>query len=289
MYFVLGVFIVFSSVILGYTMHHGDLMLLWQPNELVIIVGAGIGGLLIANPIQNVMQAISSLSFLFRGKPHSKQDYLEMLLFSFSIFKMMKVKGNLEIENHIEAPKDSALFTQAPSILNSKTSLEFVRDNLRLITMGVEQPHQFEMMIDQEIESFEQTARTPSKVYLVFADALPALGIVAAVLGVIVTMRSILEPPEVLGSLIAAALVGTFTGVLLSYGLFGPIGHFLSKHADERVKYLECLKAGFMGYLYGNPPIVIVEFIRKTIPEGVRPNFYEADAFINGKAFKNIN
>lgn len=288
MYFLLGVFIVACSVVLGYTMHHGELSLLWQPNELVIIMGAGIGGLLIANPAQSIKQAIASLSYLFKGKPHTKQEYLEMLLFFFNTFKLMKVKGHLEIENHIESPKDSNLFSQAPSLLNNPTTLNFVRDNLRLITMGVEQPHQFEMMIDHEIDVFEHGARTPSKVYLILADALPALGIVAAVLGVIVTMRSILEPPEILGSLIAAALVGTFTGVLLSYGLFGPIGHFLTKYAEQRVKYLECIKAGFMGYLYGNPPIVVVEFIRKTIPEDVRPNFYEADAFINGKSFKNI-
>jgi chemotaxis protein MotA len=155
--------------------------------------------------------------------------------------------------------------------------------------MGVDNSHQFEDNMDREIEVYTDDSNAPGRTFNTLADALPALGIVAAVLGVIVTMRSIMEPPDVLGSLIAAALVGTFTGVLLSYGLFGPIAQFLLKFSDYKIKYLECIKAGFIGYLDGNPPIIIVEFMRKCVPEDVRPSFQELDNYISNHSMKIMN
>lgn len=139
------------------------------------------------------------------------------------------------------------------------------------------------------MEVYSSQLHDPNKTLMTLADALPALGIVAAVLGVIVTMKSIMEPTDVLGSLIAAALVGTFTGVLLSYGLFGPIGNFLGKYADYQMRYLECIKVGFIAYLNGNPPIIIAEFMRKAIPEDIRPSFLEKDNFISDNSIKIMN
>lgn len=289
MLFLVGFIIVTASVVLGYTMHAGDLSLLWQPNELIIIVGSGIGAVLIGNPMSIIIKTIKSLKHLFKAKPHEKSDYLELLMFSFNTFKLMKVKGMLEIESHIENSAESDLFAQAPSIQKDEFLSDFVKDNLRLLTMGVENSHHFEDAMDKEIEVFADGSHAPGKTFTVLADALPALGIVAAVLGVIVTMRSIMEPPDVLGSLIAAALVGTFTGVLLSYGLFGPIGQFLTKYSEYRIKYLECMKIGFISYLNGNPPIIIVEYMRKSVPEDVRPSFQELDNFISGHSMKIMN
>ncbi len=289
MLFIVGFIVVFASVIIGYTMHEGDLALLWQPNEIVIIVGAGIGSILIANPTSVVIDTLKSMKNLFKDKPYSKNDYMELLLFVFNIFKLMKVKGMMEIESHIENPNDSELFNQAPSLQKNKFVSNFIRDNLRLLTMGVDSAHQFEDMVDRELDVYSYTATGPSKTFMSLADALPALGIVAAVLGVIVTMKSIMEPPDVLGSLIGAALVGTFTGVLLSYGLFGPIGTFLGKYTDYEIKYLECIKAGFIAYLNGNPPIIVVEFMRKNIPGNVRPTFIELDNYISGYSMKITN
>ena len=289
MLFPIGILIVFASVIIGYKMHTGDLSLLWQPNEIIIIVGAGIGSVLIANPIHIILKAIKSLSHLFRGKPYNKDDYLELLLFSFNAFKLMKVKGMLEIESHIENSDDSDLFIQATSLNKDIVAKDFIKDHLRLLTMGVDSVYQFEDMIDRELEVYADDSIAPTKVFTILADALPALGIVAAVLGVMVTMRSITEPPEVLGSLIAAALVGTFTGVLLSYGLVGPIATFLIKYSDYEIKYLECIKAGFITYLNNNPPIIIVEFMRKNVPEDVRPTFQELDNFISNNSMKIMN
>lgn len=286
MFFLLGLVIVVVSVVSGYTMHEGNLWLLWQPNELVIIIGAGIGAAIITNPIHVLKDSLKSLSFLFRGSPHTKKDYLELMVLFFNMTRLIRSKGMVEAESHIEDPKNSEIFNSARSLLNEKRNLSFVCDNFRLLSMGVENTHQFENMLDHEIEVREFNVQGPSKAFLTLGDSLPALGIVAAVMGVILTMKSILEPPEILGSLIAAALVGTFTGVLLAYGLFNPIGYFLSKYADYQVKYLECIKVGFVSYLNGHSPTVVVEFMRKTVPDSVKPTFSEMDAIIANNTLK---
>lgn len=289
MLFIVGVLVVFASVIIGYTMHAGDLSLLWQPNEIIIIVGASLGSILIANPLSVIVDTFKSCKYLFKGAPYNKADYMELLLFIFNTFKLMKVKGMLEIESHIENANDSELFAQVSSLRRDRLTNNFIKDNLRLLTMGVDNSLQFEDMIDRELDVYSYSLAAPAKTFLSLADALPALGIVAAVLGVIVTMRSITEPPDVLGSLIAAALVGTFTGVLLSYGLVGPIGMFLTRYCDYKIKYLECIKTGFIAYLNGNPPIIVVEFMRKSVPAESRPTFEELDNFISSYSMKITN
>ncbi|MFK8039789.1 MAG: flagellar motor stator protein MotA [Rickettsiaceae bacterium] len=289
MLFLIGVITVVASVVLGYKMHAGDLSLLFQPNEFIIIIGSAIGSLLIGTSYTLLSKTIKSLSNLFARYPYSKDDYLELLLFMFNSFKLIKVKGMLEIESHIENISESDLFAQASSLSKNPTMLEFVRDNLRLIIMGVDNKYHFEDIVDKEIELKSEDINAPSKVLLHLADALPALGIVGAVLGVIITMRSIAEPPEILGSLIAAALVGTFTGVLLAYGLVGPIAHYLMKFFSDQIRYLECIKIGFISYLNGDPPIILVEFMRKSIPEEVRPNFDELDQYISNYSMKLVN
>lgn len=289
MLFPIGIIIVFASVVVGYTMNQGDLSLLWQPSEILIIVGAGIGSVLIANPTYIIVKSIKSLSHLFKGKPYDKNSYLELLLFSFNVFKLMKIKGMLEIESHIENSDDSDLFMHATSINKNNKVKDFIKDHLRLLTMGIDDVYQFEDMIDRELEVYADDIIAPTKLFSSLADALPALGIVAAVLGVMVTMKSITEPPEVLGALIAAALVGTFTGVLLSYGLVGPVASFLIKYSEYEIKYLDCVKAGFIAYLNNNPPIIIAEFMRKNVPEDFRPTFQELDAFISNNSMKIMN
>jgi chemotaxis protein MotA len=155
--------------------------------------------------------------------------------------------------------------------------------------MGVDQQYQMEQAMENEIDVEYDYHNLPSKVFHHFADALPALGIVAAVLGVIITMRSIAEPPEVLGALIGAALVGTFTGVLLSYGLVGPVAFFLSRFAEYQIKYLECIKVGVLSYLQGTPPVIIVEFMRKSIPASFRPSFHEVEVMIAANTIRVSN
>jgi chemotaxis protein MotA len=289
MVFLVGFLIVFGSVALGYKMHDGDLLLLWQPNEIIIILGAGIGSVLIANPWHVLIEAFRMSKCLLTGiKPYDKREYIELLLFSFNTFRLMKVNGMLEIESHIEHPESSDLFTNAPSLRKEDYMFNFVVDNLRILTMGLDNPYHFEDLIDKEIEVYTNHIQSPARSVTSLADSLPALGIVAAVLGVIVTMKSIAEPPEVLGSLIAAALVGTFTGVLLSYGLIGPIGSALEKYAEYKISYLESIKVGFLAYLNNNSPIIIAEYMRKSIPASTRPTFQELDEVI-GESTKIVN
>ena len=286
MFFIIGLVVVLGSVVTGYTMHGGSLMVLYQPSEFVIIMGAGVGSVIVGYPISCLKKTMKGMKYLIKGSPYGKKDYMELLLFSFNTFKMMKIKGMLEIETHIENPNDSELFKQSPAIKKEPFVFSFITDNLRLMTMGMDNPYQFEDIIEKEMDLYKSNALVPGDVFNTLGDSLPAIGIVAAVLGVIVTMRSIMEPPDVLGALIGAALVGTFLGVLLAYGIFGPIGHVLHKYGEYKVRYLECTKIGFIAYLNGNPPIIIVEFMRKAIAEELRPSFQELDTYINENAMK---
>lgn len=280
MLFVVGFIIVCGSVGISYVAAGGHLMLLWQPAEISIIVGVGIGSVLISSQKHSMLRAVKALSHLFKGVPYTKDNYLELLLFFFNATRIMKIKGLVAIENHIEHPDDSELFKLAPSISINNDVLEFIRSNLRLVIMGVDKEHQMDTAIENEIDVEYDKYNGPYKLFQHFSDALPALGIVAAVLGVIITMRSIAEPPEVLGALIGAALVGTFTGVLLAYGLVGPIAFFMARYAEYQIKYLECVKIGILAYLQGTPPVIIVEFMRKAIPASMRPSFHEVEVMI---------
>lgn len=286
MFYIIGIIVVFGSIILGYTVHGGNLRVLYQPSEFIIIVGAAIGSVLIGYPSSSITRTLRNLKCMFTTGPYEKKDYMELLLFSFNSFKLMKIKGMLEIETHIENTSESDLFKLAPVFKKEEFVKDFMTDNLRLITMGMDNSYQFESIIDKEVELYKTNSNIPGDVFANLGDSLPALGIVAAVLGVITTMRSIMEPPDVLGSLIGAALVGTFLGVLLAYGLCGPMGHFLHKYADYKVRFIECAKMGFVSYLNGNPPIMVVEFMRKSIPDHMRPSFEELDKYINENSMK---
>jgi len=286
MFFIIGVVVVFGSVAGGYMMHGGNMMVLFQPNEFIIILGAAIGSVIIGYPISCLKKAMVGMKHFFKGKPYAKKDYMELLLFSFNTFKIMKIKGMLEVESHIENPSESELFKLAPALKKDPFVENFMADNLRLMTMGMDNPYQFDDLMEQEVDLYKGNASIPGDIFANLGDSLPALGIVAAVLGVIITMRSIMEPPDVLGALIGAALVGTFFGVLVAYGLFGPMGHFLHKYGDYKVKFVYCAKSGFISYMNGNPPIIVVEFMRKNIPEDLRPSFEELDTYINENSMK---
>jgi chemotaxis protein MotA len=289
MLFVIGFITVCVSVGVSYTHAGGNLWLLWQPAEISIIVGVGIGSILISSQRHTLKFALYSLSNLFRVVPYNKEQYMELLLFFFNATRIMKIKGLVAIENHIEHPDDSELFKLAPSLERKPELKEFIQSNLRLVVMGVDQEHQMDDAVDNEIDAYHDKYHSPGKLIHHFADALPALGIVAAVLGVIITMRSIAEPPEILGSLIGAALVGTFAGVLLSYGFFGPIAFFLTQYAEQQIKYLECVKIGILAYLQGIPPVILVEFMRKAIPPNTRPSFHEVEVMISANTIRVSN
>lgn len=281
MLFPIGLVIVFGSVITGYLMHHGKLAVLWQPNEIVIICGAALGAFIIANPLDLIKDVGKAFKKLFKGQPYKKAHYLELLAFLFTVFKLIKTKGMLEVEAHIENPHESELFRKFPKILNDHHIVDFFCDSLRLLTMGVDNPYSMDEILEKEIETHHHELEQTAAAITTVADAMPALGIVAAVLGVITTMGSITEPPAILGGLIAAALVGTFLGVLLAYGLIAPIGAFLTKFAHAETRYFECIKQGIIAHMQGNAPAITIEFVRKMIPPHTQPSFKETEAMIN--------
>lgn len=284
MFFIVGLVVVFGSVIGGYMMHHGNLAVLNQPNEFVIIAGAGIGSFLVGNSKTIVSRSISSLKLMMHsGPPVSKEDYIDLLKFLYNIFKLMKSKGMLAVESHIEDPEKSEYFTKHPSLLHNHHAVAFFCDYVRLITMGMDNKYQLEELMEKELEAHHHEMGLVSTAVVTLGDAFPALGIVAAVLGVITTMGSITEPPEILGGLIGAALVGTFLGVLLSYGVVGPMGHFLGKYFDAEHKYMEVIKAGLLAHIQGNAPAISIEFARKLIPTDVMPGFIEVEQAISAQ------
>jgi len=284
MLFLIGMVVVFGSVVGGYTMHHGKLDVLWQPNEFIIILGAALGSFLISNPMKVVMDVAKSLKYLLKGSPYKKAGYVELLIMLYNVLRTMKSKGMLEMEGHIEKPKESELFSKYPGFLKNHHAVNFLCDNIRVMTMGVEDHYQIEELMERDLEAHHHEQERISSAVVNMGDSMPALGIVAAVLGVITTMGSITEPPAVLGGLIGAALVGTFFGVLISYGLVTPIGKFVGIYYEDEGKYVQCIKFALLAHLHGNAPVVSVEFARASIDGHERPSFAEIDTILNNQA-----
>lgn len=276
MFFIIGLVIVFGSVLGGY-MPHGNPAILWQPLEYLIILGAGIGAFIIANPKPVIVGTTKHIGRVLKSAPHTKEAYLELLTLLYSLFKLINTKGMLALEEHVENPDESTIFSEYPTFNKNHHAVEFMCDYLRILSMGTEDPHIIEDLMDIDIETHHNEAHAISSAVTNLGDGLPAFGIVAAVLGVIVTMSHITEPPEILGGLVGAALVGTFLGILVAYGLVGPMGRNLEQYADADTKYFECIKAGLLSHLKGNAPAISVEFARKTLLSHERPDFYELE------------
>jgi chemotaxis protein MotA len=277
MFVAIGAVIVLACVFGGYLASGGHFDVLIQPFEFLIILGAALGAFVISNPMPVLKGVGKGLGAAAKGPPFKKDDYLELLSMQFALFKLAKSKGNLALEQHIENPDESALFAQFPGFAKNHHAVEFVCDYLRLLTLGTENAHEMEALIDSELETHHAEQHAIAGAVQAMADGTPALGIVAAVLGVIHTMGSITEPPAVLGHLIGGALVGTFMGVLLSYGFIGPLASAMNAAFAAEAKYLECVKAGLLAYVAGHPPAVSVEFARKALLSDVRPTFAELE------------
>jgi chemotaxis protein MotA len=277
MFLIVGAIVVLACVFGGYTAMGGHLFVLWQPFEAVIIVGAAIGAYVIGNPKAVLGKTLGAFGAALRGSRYRKDDYLELLSMQFVLFKTAKAKGMLALETHIENPEDSELFHQFPNFLGNHHAVTFLCDYLRLISLGSENPHEMESLMDEEIDTHHQEQHQVATAVQTMADGMPALGIVAAVLGVIKTMGAITEPPEVLGKLIGGALVGTFLGVFLAYGFVGPMATSIKAAYDAEARYYACMKAGLLAFMQGYAPAVCVEFARKALMSDVRPTFYEVE------------
>lgn len=274
---IIGWVTVLGCVLGGYMAMGGKLAVLYQPFELVIIGGAGVGAYITSNPKTVLKSTGKGFKAALKGPAHSKDDYLDLLSMMYATFKLAKAKGNLALEQHIENPEDSELFSNFPVFQGNHHAVEFFCDYLRLVTLGTENPHELEALMDEELEVHHLEDEQTATAMQLLGDGFPALGIVAAVLGVIKTMGSITEPPEILGKLIGGALVGTFLGILLAYGFVGPLASAIKMAQDANSKYLACLKAGILAHVAGNAPAVSVEFARKTLLSSVRPTFAELE------------
>ncbi len=277
MLFIIGVVVILGSVIGGYVLHHGKLEVLWQPTEVLIIFGAAVGSFIIANPGKLIKDVLKSMKYLLQGSPYKKKDYVDLLVMLYSVFKLIKSKGMLEIEGHIENPNESSLFNSNAKFIKNHHAVHFLCDYLRLMTMGMEDYYQMDDQMERDLELQKHEGEHIAEAVNTMGDAMPALGIVAAVLGVIVTMGSITEPPEILGKLIGAALVGTFLGVLVSYGFVAPMAKNIGAHYADTFAYMHCIRVAMLSHLKGNAPAVSVEFARNSIPEHERPGFAEVE------------
>lgn len=284
MLIIVGFVVVIVSVVVGFTMAGGNLVLLIQPSEFVTIGGAALGSLLISSDMGLIKKMIGAIPAAITAKHYEKQDYLDLLKSLNDLFLLAQRDGVLAIEPHIEKPNESSILSNNPKFLANTMAITFFCDTLKVMLSGGVPPHELENLIDSEIETFkienEPVVANLTKV----ADALPGLGIVAAVLGIIVTMASINDGPEAVGHHVAAALVGTFLGVLLSYGFMNPLATSIEHMFHGKTRYLETIKTCVLAYAKGNPPIVAVEMARRTIFSEQRPTFAELEAFVRGKS-----
>jgi len=278
MFAIVGILVVFGAVVGGYLMEHGNLKVLLQPAELLIIGGAAAGTVLIANPPTILKGIMAGMKVVFGSSGFGKARYVETLKQIYAVLQKARKGGLTELENDVENPDKSELFAKWDHHVR-----EFVCDTLRMAMSGGPTPFDLDQMMELDMEVHEHYAQLPVKALNTVADSLPGLGIVAAVLGVVITMGSLGGPPEEIGLHVAAALVGTFLGILLCYGVVGPLSANMRKLADEHNEYLHVLRVLLLAFLKGSAPMIAIELGRRAIPAYARPSFDEMEKTCKNK------
>src|SRR5271165_1845894 len=281
MFSIIGIVIVIAAIMGGYLMEHGNVKVLLQPAELLIIGGAAMGTVLIANPLHILKEIAAGVAGVFGGSKFTKERYIESLKMMYELFNKARKGGLMGIEPDVEEPSKSPVFSKHPKFLKDHHVRDFVCDTLRMAVTGAE-PFDLDQLLDLDMEVHHHDAGQPVAALSTMADSLPGLGIVAAVLGVVMTMSALGGPPEEIGKKVAAALVGTFLGILLCYGFVGPLAANMSKIADEEHAYLNVLRVVIISFLKGTAPILAVEAARRAIPGHVRPTFAELEQACRG-------
>ena len=279
MFQIIGIVLLFALVFGSYIMTGGNMGVIMHalPHEMMAIGGAGVAAFLIANSMGVIKGVGGGLGKVFGGPKWKAADYRDLLSLLFLLTKTMKSKGVIALESHIENPSESSIFTRFPQIGKDHFAIDFICDTLRMMTMNLEDPHQVEDAMEKQLEKHHHEALGPSHAITNLADALPALGIVAAVLGVIKTMGAITEPPEILGEMIGSALVGTFLGVFLAYGLVGPMGTRMKDVVEEEGAFYRIIQAVLVAHLHGNAAQISVEIGRGNVPTASQPSFLELE------------
>jgi chemotaxis protein MotA len=285
MFIIIGLVVVFGAVVGGFLMEHGNLKVLIQPSEVVTIGGAALGTILVANPLYVVKKLVSGIAGAFGGSKYGKPQYMDTLKMMFELFSRARRDGLMALETDSDNPEQSTIFSKYPKFLKDHHALDFVCDSIRMASSGGIEPFDADQMIENDMDVHHHGAVMPIGALSTVADSLPGLGIVAAVLGVVITMGALGGPAEEIGHKVAAALVGTFLGILLCYGLVGPVSQNMAKVTAEEHAYFYVLRVLMLAFIRGQPPVVAVEMGRRAIPTHIRPSFSEVEeACRNGAA-----
>ncbi|MGD0414091.1 MAG: flagellar motor stator protein MotA [Terriglobales bacterium] len=282
MFAIIGIVVVFGCIVAAYLMEHGKLLVLMQPAELLIIGGAAVGTVLVANPVYVLKQMMGGLLGAFGSSKYTTQRYTDSLKMMYELLQKARKEGLVALETDIEEPDKSPLFTKYADFVKNHHAVAFVCDTMRMAVSGGVEVFDLDQMLEADMEVHHHGASEPVTALATMADSLPGLGIVACVLGVVVTMGALGGPPEEIGKKVAAALVGTFLGILLCYGLVGPLSARMSKTVDEEHAFLMVLRVTMIAFLKGVAPIMAVEIGRRTVPGHVRPSFQAVEEACRG-------
>lgn len=274
---IIGFSVVFGAVLGGFLLEGGAVSVLVQIAEFVIIGGAAIGSLIAGAPIKSLSSIAKNIVKALTGSGLGKSHYMKLLLMLYEVFSTMRKGGDMALEKDVDDPSNSAIFSRYPGFLANKTACNLLCDSLRLIISGAADPEELDRLMDEDLETHEEDSHQPIALVNKTADALPGLGIVAAVLGIVITMGRMDEGPEAIGHSVAAALVGTFLGILMCYGLLQPLATKMEMLALDEAKYLKCIKIAILAHLHGAAPIISVEYSRRMIPNGERPTAGELE------------
>jgi chemotaxis protein MotA len=278
MFVIIGILVVIGSVAGGYLMEGGSVLVLAQPAELLIIGGAAVGSLLISTPPSVVSKLIKQCTELF-GPGLTREDFADLLAMQYQLFRVMQQTGVMALEPHIDNPAGSTILSKYPKFMNRHASLAFLADSVKVIIVGGMTAHDLEALMDEDLQVHHDDEVRPASTLNRIGDALPGLGIVAAVLGIVITMGAIDGPAAEIGHKVGAALVGTFLGILMSYGFAQPLAASLEQRVHDDARYEQCIKAGVLAVFKGMPPAIAVEFARRVLPHEVRPSFEETERF----------
>jgi chemotaxis protein MotA len=281
---IIGLVVVLGSVIAGYTMHHGKMAVLWQPTEFIIIGGAGIGSFIMANPPSVIKASIAASIALMKPNPFTKKSYGELLQVLYEVFQTARKDGLIALEAHIEEPGKSSIFTKYPGFSHHHHAVTFLCDTLKVLLTGAVEDHHLADILDLDLERMHEEEHQIPSAITTMGDAMPGFGIVAAVLGVVITMGSIGGAASEIGNKVAAALVGTFLGILLAYGMIGPFAKAIEVRQRGEGQYMQCIRTALLSFARGDAPMTCVEFARRNIEPADRPSFAELEALTRKKA-----
>jgi chemotaxis protein MotA len=280
---IVGLIVVLASVIGGFMMAGGQVMVLVQVAEIVVILGAGVGSILVSNKPAFLGQIVREVMGVMKPSPYNKETYLSLFRMLFQMFNLAKRDGLLALESHVEHPEESELFQKCPFLIQNHEALAFMSDTTKVILTGAVGPHDLMEMMEIDLETFKEEQNHAAHVIQTTGDAMPGFGIVAAVLGVIVTMGSIGGDPAMIGKHVAAALVGTMLGVLLAYGVFGPIAASLYRRNQQAEQFMHAIRYALFSFSRGESPITCIEFARRNVEPDLRPTFAEMESAVREK------